>query len=243
MLMWASTAVGRYYAGEMDVTMWPQDLYAQEHPGIIFCHGATARANVVLAKNGVMLARLLSKLVDAGWPLLSCDLGPTPSNWGNDAEVMPRMDDAYAYAMSVGFKPNKVHLFVTSMGNVSGLRWAAANSEKVASIVAAIPAYDMELHRQVDGGLRTPIDSAWGTPYPAPLPAGANPPDLTLDVPWLGYYSSDDRSDFVSGAQDCAVALGGDVHSLGPLGHTDLAMGSIPLDEVATFYSYVEASE
>lgn len=246
----ASTSYGTgiVHASEKAVRLYPRLSYdAIRHRGVLYLHGSTASALTVVSSNGYAQPTMLNHLADKGYPLLACDLGASLTNWYNDAEGLPRIDEAYTYAMStLGWKAGKVHIFAASMGNVGALRWAQVNLDKVASIACAIPAYDMETARVANVTLRGQIDTAYGVTYPAPLPAGENPPDFIDDIaaagiPWKGYYSSDDEADFVAGAIACADALDGELTSLGALGHTDAAIGAVPFAEVAAFYRAYDA--
>lgn len=233
---------GAYFAGQKSVLESPRIKQAGRRP-VIYLHGATANALSIKGQLGFGLARTVRQVADLGYTVLATDLGASTTNWGNDSDFMPRMDDTYTNLVTRGLisDGDPVHLLAASMGTVGALRWAQDNPTKVDALAAMIPAYDMQAHRVQNVTLRSQIDAAYSVTYPAALPAGVNPPDFIEDLvgilDFVCWYSSNDESAFVDGAQDLAEALGGTATSLGPLGHTDAALGAVPALDIATFFA------
>lgn len=251
--MLISVGKGRYSATgatEADAYARPRllDVAPNVHPPILYSHGSTESPfHATGGVGGSVFPTMISKLVDIGRRWIFCaDLGPSLQEWGSDAS-MARLTDLYNWAKTItGYTGTKVHLLGSSMGNDTQNRWAAQNPTKVFSITGLIPVTGVQWCRDNNSQLRTVIDSKWGVVYPAPLPAGADPfTDLTaslMGIPFLGYSASDDvgAAPLVN-TNAWATLVGGESHSVGPLGHTDAAQGAPDYSYIANFMAMHES--
>jgi pimeloyl-ACP methyl ester carboxylesterase len=237
-----TTGIGRYspanHAAGRDVVIAPTRRPAVALPPLVYCHGATEDAWAALGSFGSGHVALLHLFADLGRYVVACDLGASSTNWAN-SQATTCLTDAVAYAITAsGYAGSKVHLLGASMGHALACRWAALNPTKVRSITGVIPAVGVQWCRDNNATLRAQIDAAHGVTYPAALPAGADPftdaaQVATLaGIPWQGFAASDDTTAApLANVRAWGAAVGGAVTSLGALGHTDAAIGAVPMPQ------------
>lgn len=140
MTTWARTSLGTVSTGELATTILPKYPKAPgTMPGVIYLHGNTGTA--VEPLDPAFLA-LVAPIADIGHPVLSGDWGG-PSAWANDT-ALARVTAGRTYLQaSMGAKAGKVILVGTSMGGLTALAWAAANTTLVACVVAFLPVCDV----------------------------------------------------------------------------------------------------
>lgn len=149
------------------------------------------------------------------------------------------------------------------MGGWAGLNYAADND--VGAMVFAMPGIslgDVRRNNRPNGWAGTTqnnpancgtINTAWGLPfsstddYPthgtsfAALPAGADPYTRTAELIGLRalFYSSSNDTTMLPSIQTLFVSTIGapaTSRSLGALGHTDTAIGAVPVDEAIDWF-------
>jgi hypothetical protein len=88
-------------------------------------------------------ARLINAIADAGYTMLSCDLGGV-ATWGNDTAVA-RITAAKNYLLTLqDVNAGKIILVGQSMGGQNALVWAAANPMLVKCVIGAIPVINIQ---------------------------------------------------------------------------------------------------
>lgn len=238
------SGVGRYSPANdptgPDYVLVPRLRPAVALPPLVYCHGSSVPASIAVGFSGPGQPSLLQKICELGRYVVVCQLGASLTNWAN-AQAMACTTDAVAWAIAKsGYTGTAVHMMGVSAGHAVASRWAALNPSKVRSITGAIPVTGIQWCRDNNAQLQTAIDAAWGVSYPAPLPAGADPftdPAMVATlkgIPWQGYSSTDDpTASPLANTQAWAAVVGGAAHSLGALGHTDAAIGSVPFPDMA----------
>jgi len=195
--VWTTYGVGAATADEAYVVARPKYAPPMPLPVVMFCHGTGGGADYILT--ATESAQMVSQhVVNAGYTMLSCDLGGT-STWGN-ATAISRMTDAFNYAQTIpGIKTGPVILFVASMGGLSGLGWTATNQEKVRALFGVTPVLDLtDVHSNNRGGYTAKINAAHGGAYSeATHGATRNPTTLAAagkyaGIPMLIYYGATD---------------------------------------------------
>jgi pimeloyl-ACP methyl ester carboxylesterase len=147
---------------------------------------------------------------------------------------MTRIDNALTYAQANGANSEPPLLVGVSMGAGTVLRWAA--NHPTHSVAGIVPGLNFQQGRidNPGGTIRGLIDAAWGVTYPAALPAGANPSDLTYTVPIHLWYAPDDVTASPSATEAFAAAKGATLTSVGNLNHTNAAVAAA-YDDVIEF--------
>jgi len=245
-----SYGVGRYATGEADVLI-TRRTYRPDgtRRGIIYCHGAGERAISLLNSNSNKTeeAVLFQTLAEAGFPLVACDLGTgtgttTGDSWGN-TNAQARVADAITWLQSPsggGAKTGQVLMLGISMGNSTMINYAKNNPSNVAAMVGIIPVSDLDDIRNNDrNSYRSWIDTAYGVTYPAALPAGANPATSysgAVGIPYKTWYAADDTIVMASTVLALTAAIGGTATSVGNLGHSNAAVGAVPISAVIDFF-------
>lgn len=250
--MFTSYGAGRYVASEGDVLMLPS-AYKRDGTarGIVYCHGAGELAPTPLnaAGNKTYQLRLMQTLVEAGFPLVSCDLGvwaagntTDSNNWGS-TQAQTRIGQAKTWLQSAsggGAKSGTVLLLGISMGNAAMVNYAKNAAAAVGAMVGILPVADIDdIYQNNRNSYRAAIGSAWGVTFPAALPANSNPATSNsgaVGIPYRTYYASDDTIALPAPATALTTAIGGTATNLGALGHTDAAIGAVSPYEVADFF-------
>lgn len=118
--------------------------------------------------------------------------------WGNDA-ILTKMTNAYAWGRAnLGWR-TRIHLFCASGGGAAVLNWARANPTLVASVVAIIPAIDLQ---DIDDNNLTDVIGLPNATYgPHVAYGGSRPPDANnpadnaasyTSIPMLIFYGATD---------------------------------------------------
>lgn len=125
-------------------------------------------------------------------------------------------------------KPGKFHLFGTSMGGYTALRWACLNPTKVASLSLMMPLCDIVGAYTANlSGLQASIATAWGVVAPAALPTEADLLPLAsiikdTGIPTRFYYDDADTVTLPATIIDMAARTGGSLVEIEEdLGHTE----------------------
>lgn len=256
--MFTSIGSGRIHAAESDGIVLPR-LFKGDgtKPGIVICHqgGATGSGIISgLAATPGMQA-ILTVLANAGYPMVSQDMGPNLSHWGNSTAVT-RLTECRTYLQgTLGAKSGKVACLTVSMGGPQALNCAKANPTLISCAVSFLPATNLGYIRDNDiQSQRNVINTAYGLAadstgdFPThgsslvALPSGANPHvDTPTNFPWLAYGTTDDP--YVDNAMMPAMAAaivsaGGtaETHFTGTGGHSDAAAAGADPQHVAAFF-------
>lgn len=190
-------SVGTITTGEAALQIYPKQLPASPRPGVLYIHGAGSDATYCISPVGNQNA--LTKLVaEAGYVGLSADLGG-PATWGNSI-MKVRTDSAYTHLQTMpGVAPGEVALISASMGGLGAINWAAANTNKVACIIAVIPVINLtDIFVSNRSGCAPSINGAYANRYTeAEFGAAFNPQTIANgtvldDIPILIFYGLTD---------------------------------------------------
>lgn len=127
--------------------VWPpRTIRGATKYGVVLLHGASSTSDWDIVGVGwPSMNKLASVLAAEGIPCVAG--GMLGNNFGVDAITGPAGDinDAIAYmAAQTGCSAAKAHVFGLSMGGGVGLRWAALNPTKAASVSGLLPAVSTE---------------------------------------------------------------------------------------------------
>lgn len=205
-------------------------IWAGSRP-VVYCHSSSMDGGQMFGGEQLpSIATLIDSLVGDGWSVVAPSIAAL---WGN-ATARSRIDDALRWIRARNGTDEPAVLIGASMGAAAALSWANTHTSDVACVIGIIPAVDLEAIRTANtGSLRAPIDTAYGVTYPAALPAGSNPVDMTnLDsIPVQLWTASDDAV-----SANAATGLpNAEIHNVGALGHTDAAVAAVDVETVATF--------
>jgi dienelactone hydrolase len=228
----SSLSASRFTVGQVEAYLAPR-IYQPNRRVVVYCHGAGANGAEIVGGTLVPAVRILMRvLVNAGYIVVA----PTQTNlWGNPTSDS-RMDDAVTWARANLAASSEPPVIVgASHGACCSMLYDTDND--VACQVMLIPALDtqyLRVNSPVEGiAVRAPIDAAWGVTYPAALPAGANPIDLTPQSPVQIWAASDD--DISTNVQSWATTHGQEFHNVGALGHSDASIAAATPASVLTF--------
>lgn len=220
-----SVGVGRLTSGIAD-RWWAPRIY-RARPPVVFMAGGGTTALAGAGEAG----HIVDALVDAGFRVVQPSV---PWLLGNPAAV-DRIDDAVTFAVDeLGGIDGPPIIVGQSNGGLCGLAYAA--SHPVTAFVGLICPVDLDAIYQGDLlGHRSDIETAWAVTHPQPLPPGASPLDhvATIDAPMQLWEASDDP--LAVGVAAYATAVGADLRSVGPLGHTAQAVSAADADRVVEF--------
>lgn len=195
--MWTSAGIGRVTVSEADVIMRPKCRNSSK-PGVLYVHGAEADVGGGLTwMNIATRARLINAIADAGYTMLSCDLGGV-ATWGNDTAIA-RITAAKNYLLTLqDVSAGKIILVGQSMGGQNSLVWAAANPTLVKAIIGAIPViniqdvrnrvYTTSVDAAYSGGYTDATYGALHNPYVIAGNSGLN------DIPMQLWYGDSDTT-------------------------------------------------
>lgn len=244
--MRALTAAGLFAGADAGLTSssrWGRST----RPGVVFCHSGGGSPYRTVDAAGI--AKQVRALVDE----LGCVVAGTILGnqfWGNPASVTSargvrtaiQTAPVTASVPSADWRANagKVGILATSQGAATALSWAADHLDEVSWVVALSGIFDLDDVRNNDrNSARAQIDAAWSVTYPAALPANANPALRTATLaafPFLGYIATDDPYDPGGTAMSTfATVIGGEMHTVGALGHTDGAVGAADTNRILAF--------
>lgn len=237
MTTWSTYGVGAVTSAEAYTILSPKFRPTTPRYPVIFCHGSggdstwplTATASSPSAK------ALVDAIVNAGFTILSCDLGG-PQSWGNDTAIA-RITDAYTYSQTLpGVRTGKAILFGGSMGGCNAMVWAATgtNATKVAGLYGLIPVCDLsDIVTNNRSGYAATVNGCYSGGWSeATYGAAHNPITMATagklsTVPALIYYGADDLVCYPPRTAALITASGAEGHSVSG-GHD------------ATFYTNVD---
>lgn len=236
-----SLTTNRVRTGEYEVVWSPRTMRAGRC-GVILLHQQGQPLTVpsfmypTLSKAGDLAAALTR----AGIPAISAHMGG--DSWAN-ATAMTAIDAAWTVlkADHPTMRTDKVCLLGISMGGALAARYTQLHPEKVAAVVGIIPAYDPKAAYLASDNTDAEQQAAWGFSgienYPSALDLAANAA-AAHGVPILSAYASDDVLITPASVTAYHSAVGGQPANLvnvGPLGHTNAAIGAVPAATVARF--------
>lgn len=237
-----STAVGRVAAGETDNIFRPRTP-RQGTCGVILLHGSGNPQGFVDLTLQPSSVKLVAALASSGIPCIGGDFGYQA--WGNDT-VISRIDAAWTVLRGQfpQMRTDKVCLIGGSMGGWAVTRYCELYPTKVAACVGLIPLCDGVAFYQrniSNGPVTAQIAAAWGVAAGDPLPAAANNAAnaaSAASVPWLAGYSSVDQTVLPAWVTSYTAAVGGTaIVTDSTYGHSDQAIGGMPIDTVGQFLS------
>jgi pimeloyl-ACP methyl ester carboxylesterase len=159
---WSTSGVGAYVASERHVLIANRDYRADgTKRGVLYCPSHGNDATQAIAAHYV--DDVLNAVAEAGFPVLSCDLGAGGTSWGNDTAIS-RFTSAKNYLQGTcGAKAGAVLVYGFSMGGLTALNWARQHPDKVAAAAFACPAVDLaDIHDNNRGGYAAEIETAYG---------------------------------------------------------------------------------
>lgn len=157
------TTLGLVTASEYGVVYKPR-VTGPIKRGILYVHGREADGTFggLEWMRHTERAALINKLVQAGYTVLSCDLGGNVT-WGNST-ALARIDQAITYLLTLGVLPDRVNLVGTSMGACSSFNYARDSRVRVQSIVGALPVVNLtDIHD--NRGFLAEVNAAYGGSY------------------------------------------------------------------------------
>lgn len=163
-------------------------------------------------------------------PVISADFGG--QLWGSDT-AQARVSSLWTYFQSRGVGSTEVDIIAISMGAVTGLNWALANSGKVRRFIGVNPAVDLsDIYTNNRSGLQAEIGGVYGGAPPSNHDPAQNAAACdtaisgTIDL----YYSTNDTVVIPATVTTFATAANATAHSLGAVGHS---AGSLTSAEIA----------
>lgn len=119
--------------GESSVEIYPKDWVGDaSRPGIVFCHAANNVETECrdLTGNIANVYALVDKIVDAGYPVISCYNGG--NRWGNGNGI-DDVERAVNYMQTtMGAHPTKIGFITRSMGHLYAMNWIASSAARKA---------------------------------------------------------------------------------------------------------------
>lgn len=233
--MWTSHGIGRYYSGEADVVCRPS-VYSENKPAVIHVHGVEAGNGAADWMNVSSRPRMFNAFTDAGYTVVSCDLGGS-ATWGNDT-AQSRLTSAYSYSQGLaGVRTGKAILFGQSMGGLNSLVWAKNNKSSVLGMVLVIPVCN--LTDLASGQFSSAINAAYGGSYSqASNGAARNPVTFGASLAGLPvqlWYGDSDTLCKPADAQTLSSLIG--TCTLKPLagGHAEETVAKVDTSQVQDF--------
>lgn len=236
--MWTSAGIGRVTAGEADVIMRPKCRQGIK-PGVLYVHGAEADVGGGLTWMTIASrARLINAIADAGYTMLSCDLGGV-ATWGNDTAIS-RITTAKNYLLTLqDVAAGKIILVGQSMGGQNAMVWAAANPTLVDCIIAAIPVVNIQDVR--NRVYQTSVDAAYSGGYSDATYGAAHNPYVIAGngglngIPMQLWYGDSDTTCLPQYTQAMATRANTvELHQLSG-GHAESTVGQIDPGTVLDF--------
>lgn len=236
--MWTSAGIGRVTASEADVIMRPKCRQGTK-PGVLYVHGAEADTGGGLTWMKIATrARLINAIADAGYTMLSCDLGGV-ATWGNDT-AMARITAAKNYLLTLqDVSAGPIILVGQSMGGQNSLVWAAANPSLVKCVIGAIPVINIQDVR--DRVYTTSVDAAYSGGYSDATYGAAHSPYVIAGdgglngIPMQLWYGDSDNTCLPEYTQ--AMGLRADTVELHELsgGHAESTVAQVDPSLVLSF--------
>jgi hypothetical protein len=235
---WLDT--GKFTSGRLGA--WLIGDRPKKYPAVVACHGLGQTPAQITGYNGFPnWAKLIAAIADAGFPIVAPDFSAL---WGAGASDSYFTDSITFARANLGASSDPPFFIGGSMGADIALHDAkSVGPAGVSGVMCVIPAVDLEgLRTNNAQGARASIDTAWGSTgwlldRTPPLPAGANPYDNSanyLPIPLQLWYATDDTVSV--NIATFATNTGADLRSVGALGHTDTAIGAVPISEALRFF-------
>lgn len=241
-----SGVLARYTKGliapnEYAAVLYPDDWAADgTKPGVVYCGGFGAGAMNILGTFN------RHDIVAAGYPIVSSDLGDTPTTftgtggpgvWSSDAAQLKLADVITYLEEDLGCAPGPHFLLAGSHGASAALRFAAENPSEVSGVACFIGTIDLEDIRSNNrGGYASSIAAAVGSPVPSAKNPAALASSWPTTVPVRLWYSTDDPIcvQATQTAFNTNAPVGADVDaiSFGAHGHTTVGL---PWDDITSF--------
>lgn len=220
--MVASSGFGQYQAGENHLALVARQYRGDgTKRGVLFLHGRGG--GYLDAMTPGIGGEVCARLVNAGYPLLSCDLGGTVT-WGNDT-AQARVTTALGYLRSqFGASSSSVYVVGASMGALLALNWTKANLASVKALALCVPITDLaDVHTNNRGGFATEAETAYGgAPAYATAEAAHNPaasPASFTSKPIRLWYASNDTTAVPATVTTFAASSGATTVNMGAVGH------------------------
>lgn len=218
-------------------TIWRPRSPRKGRCGLILLPGSGNPQGYIDSVGQKASMRLAAALAGVGIPTITSDF--YYNSWGND-NAMGAITAAWTVlkAQFPDMNTDKVCLLGGSMGGGAVARYSILHPENVAAVVGIIPAFDYRYEFENIAGIDAPFRAAWGMGGGDPFPTAAdNAANYTaaVGVPLLAGYASDDTIVPSGPVIAYTESVGGTAINLGALGHTDAAIGAMPLDTVAQF--------
>jgi pimeloyl-ACP methyl ester carboxylesterase len=253
---------GEVIAGEGLCTFLPRSWTAGDSRAVIFCHSLGGTALQGSTPDVTPGSAKFINGIAKKFPVVVTDLGG-PGTCGN-ADAVAAIGLAKTWAETyLGADSGSALLAGASMGGWAMLNYAADNA--VGAVVGVNPRIslaDVRNNNRPNGWTGTSqnvpfntdtINAAWGLAanstgdYPAhgsslvALPAGADPNTRTAELVGLRalyYYASDDPTMLPSILATHVANIGPPAvaRSVGALGHSDAAIGAVPVDDVIDWF-------
>lgn len=240
--MWTSAGVGRVTAGESDVVMRPKVRQGSK-PGVLYVHGAEADVGGALTWMTIATrAKLINAIADAGYTMLSCDLGGV-ATWGNDTAIA-RMTAAKDYLLTLqDVSAGPIILVGQSMGGQNALVWAAANPSLVKCIIGAIPVINIQDVR--DRVYTASVDAAYSGGYSDATYGAAHNPYVIAGngglngIPMQLWYGDSDTTCLPQYTQDMATRANEvELHQLSG-GHAEATVAQVDPSVVLNYIAAI----
>lgn len=229
-------SVSRVVTGETDQIWSPRSPRAGTC-GVILPHGSGAPQEFIDLNTQPSSVKLAAGLASAGMPCISGEFGG--QKWGN---ILTEIDAAWTALKSAYplMRTDKVCIVGVSMGAAGAAYYSQTFPDKVAAVVGLIPLWDLVAFYQADvGGSAAQVGTAWGVTSPAPLPAGADiaaNASLAAGIPTLAGYSTVDTTVLPAWVTAYTAAVGGTATVTDTTaGHSDAAVGGMPISTIAQF--------
>lgn len=260
----ATRSLDTITTGEGLVVFRPRDWYPGKSRAVIYGHSlAGDHLSGSRPDTAPGFHNLITK-VARRFPVLVPDLGGAVT-CGNAAAVNAiAAAKTWAESAALGATAGPALMLTTSMNTWAALRYFADNAfGALVSVVGVIDLDDVRNFNRpgvwLPGGIAdapfnaNAINGAWGLPnnstsdYPvhgssfAALPAGANPnlriPEL-VGLRHLAVYADDDPTALpsITLAHIAACGAPAQARNVGPLGHTDAAIGAANTDEIIDWF-------
>lgn len=232
------TAMNRIATGESD-EVWRPRKVRDGRCGLILCHGAGTNGEYIDTVAQPSAVKLAATLASIGIPCVSGDLGGSLT-FANDTS-MTRIGQARTLLASQfpTIRTDKVCLLGISMGGALVARYSQLHPTEVAAVVGIIPAFDLRYEYENVSAVAAEIGGAWGVTPPTPLPSAADlkaTASLAAGIPLLAGYSTVDTTVIAQPVLDYVAAVGGTaIVTDSTFGHSDAAVGGMPIPTVAKF--------
>lgn len=199
--------------GEPSVEIYPKDWVGDAtRPGIVFCHAANNNETEPRTLDGTIanVYALIDKIVEAGYPVISCYLGG--NLWGNAAGIALVENAVNRMQTAMGAHPTRIGLIGRSMGHLYAMNWAAQHRSETDFVLATMGVCDLnDIHGNAT--YTAMIDAAYGGSYSNTTHGPTYNPFINTEakytgLKWQGWVGVDDDSTPAPVAQALASRIG-----------------------------------